>query len=101
MEIKSTLEKTKEEWLNRRKEVEEATKDRQPELTNIFNLVERSESAKWLVRSAVTVASTIQPSIMEEDLRIAVVMQCAQATQLVYNLVEEGLITIVKKRLKK
>ena len=38
------------------------------------------------------VAKAIQPSIMEDDLRIAITLQLAMACELVHNLFKEGVI---------
>lgn len=61
----------------------------------IFNLTLKSKVAVDCLRSrAKDIAKTIQPSILDKDLRLAVNMMSAMATQLVLNLLNDDLIKI-------
>ena len=63
----------------------------------IFNLVKDSK-AFWTARErSIKITRNIQPSITDEDLKIASDMQLACASALLLNLIREGLISINKK----
>ena len=97
MGIRSTLQKASEKHEKHLKEGIERGYDRKP-ADKVFKLIISSNTAVACMRSrALYIAKTIQPSITEADLKIAADMMCAMASQLVLNLVEEGLINVNKK----
>ena len=94
MEFKSTLERADEKATKRGKELLE-NGDVSDILNKTFKLVTHSKDIERCLQTrAVEIARTTQPSITRSDLTIAVNMMCAMATQLVHNLLKEGLINI-------
>jgi hypothetical protein len=98
VEFKSTLEKAMEESEARVKEERAKGHEVSPDLLQVFKLIKNSlitlEAAR---RRSIMVTRFIQPSITDKDLKIASDMQLATASELVLNLLKEGLISINNK----
>ena len=97
MEFESTLQKASEKHEKHLKEAITEGYDRKP-TDEVFKLIMSSNTSMACMRSrALYIAKTVQPSITEADLKIASDMMCAMASQLVLNLIEEGLISVNRK----
>ena len=97
MEFESTLER---ESKKRGKELKEAIAEGRKfkSVDEVFKLITNSDTAmRSMYGRAMHIAKIIQPSISDKDLKIASDMMSAMASQLVHNLLEEGLISINKK----
>jgi len=96
LEIESTLERTRKRLLATI-DMTEALGMKEPEdVTRILKLSKDSEAGHMTHRRTIEVAKIIQPSITEEDLRIASSLQMAVACDFLHHLVQEGLVTIKK-----
>ena len=97
MGIRSTLQKASEKHEKHLKEAMTKGYDRKP-ADEVFKLIMSSNTSMTCMRSrAQYITKTIQPSITKADLKIAADMMCAMASQLVLNLVKEGLISVNKR----
>ena len=95
MEFESTLERKDKKHAEHLKEAQ-AKGYKNELLDKVFKLVSSSNTVEYLQFRATDIAKAIQPSITSKDLRIARNMMCAMATQLVLNLIDEGLVNINK-----
>lgn len=94
MEFESTLQKESDRIVNAVKQ-RRAEGEKESELgIKIFDLIKDSHSVASLKRKSIDIAKTIQPSILEVDIKIACTLQMALAFHFVHNLVQEGLISI-------
>lgn len=94
MKFESSLEKHLRES---KTDLEQARREGMKEderIQGIFDMITNSPCFPKLSARATYVSKIIQPSIADRDLKIACDMMCALASELVLNLVKEGLITI-------
>ena len=96
MEFKSTLEKKSKEFKDNAKRMKDAGMTVPPLIPRVNEMIKDSPKFSFTLDTAIDNAATIQPSIGEEDLRIAVCLQLTLCSQLVYNLIEANLIKIVE-----
>ena len=96
MEFKSTLERTSERMKAEVKRLHNAGIEVPPLVLAVNKLIENSPKFQFTFDCAIKNARTIQPSMSEEDCRIAVCLQLTLASQLVYNLIDANILKIVK-----
>ena len=94
MEFKSTLERAKERYNLRIDQAIAKGYKEPPEIEEIFNLIKDSKSLLKTRTKTIEIARNMQPSITDEDLKIASDMQLACASFMLLSLIKEGLITI-------
>lgn len=94
MEFRSTLQKHVEDASDRIKQARENGYKTSPLLLELFHKIKDTPPFLAARLRTIMIAREIQPSIMKEDLRIASDMQLAMATELILNLVKEGLISV-------
>ena len=96
MEFESTLKREVKQIDNRMKDAKAKGYKEPPEIKEVFDLVKDSMAFLIARVKTIEVARCIQPSITNEDLKIASDIQLATASQLMLNLIKEGLISINK-----
>lgn len=96
MEFKSSLEKKSKEFKSDAKRLKDAGITAPPLIPKVNEMIRKSPKFLFTLDTAIDNAKTIQPSIGEEDLRIAVCLQLTLSSQLVYNLIEADLIKMVE-----
>jgi hypothetical protein len=96
VEFKSTLERGLERRMDRLKEAGRNGYEEPPEVKEVFKLIVNSEAYPVAGLRTMTIAKETQPSIADTDLKISSDMQLAMASELILNLIKEGLISINK-----
>lgn len=96
MEFKSTLKKKEEEFKGNAKRLRDAGIPIPSSVITINEIVRKSPKFLYTLNYAIDNAKTIQPSIEQEDLRIAVVLQLALCSQLIHHLIEDNILKIVE-----
>jgi hypothetical protein len=97
VKFRSTLERYLEQAEESLKKAKEKGYSSKP-VDEVFEMITSSAQAEDLMRvRSIMIAKTIQPSITESDLKMASDMMCALASELVLNLMREGLISLNKK----
>ena len=94
MEFESTLERSLKERADKLRKAKEDGYKEPPEVKKVFNLVKDSVAFHAARLRTMIIAREMQPSITDTDLKIASDMQLAMASELILNLMKEGLITI-------
>lgn len=94
MEFKSTLEREREEMAARHKQAIDSGMKIPPMVLDVNNLIKNSPHFQYTFNEAIKTVKTIQPSITEEDCRIAVCLELTLCSTLIYNLIEDGLLII-------
>ena len=87
--FESTLQRERDEILKRASKIDTAQYRENIKEADIITNTPAFLSAH---KRAEHIAKVVQPSIMENDLRIAITMQLAMACELVHNLFKEGVI---------
>ena len=96
MVFKSTLERESEKLRGSAQHMRDTGIEVPKLVLEVNKMVSKSAKFSYTLDEAVDVAKTIQPSITEEDCRIAVCLQLTLCSQLIYNLIEEGKIKIAE-----
>jgi hypothetical protein len=94
MEFRSTLEREKERLTTDAKRMEDIDIEVSPLVLTVNKLIRNSPKFSFTFNQAINTVKTIQPSITEEDCRIAVCLELTLCSELIINLIEDGLLEI-------
>jgi hypothetical protein len=94
MEFKSTLERECDKLVAIGKEMRDNNVEVTPLVLAVHKLIEESPQFLYTFKQAIDTVKTIQPSITEEDCRIAVCLELTLCSTLIYNLIEDRILEI-------
>jgi hypothetical protein len=94
MEFKSTLERESDRLVFISRKMRDSNIGVTPLVITVQKLIKESPQFSYTFKQAVDTVKTIQPSITEEDCRIAVCLELTLCSTLIYNLIEDGILVI-------